>query len=95
MAVRNCLSVSKLDDFKNWLISDGYKIVDTKGYYEVLRAIKTGRKNPLIVYKRLSTDNGNKLVHLTILDKDMGVVRAYLRDRRVDNELCKKNEAKK
>lgn len=85
MANRSTLAVSKLEDFKNWLISDGWKIIDTKGYFEVLRAIKEGKKNPLIVYKRLSTDNGKELVHLSVLDRDIGVVNAYLRKRRVDN----------
>ena len=85
MANRNTLAVSKLEDFKNWLASDGYKIVETKGYFEVLRANKEGRKNPLIVYKRLSTDNGKELVHLSVLDRDIGVVNAYLRSRRADN----------
>lgn len=85
MAVRNCLSVSKLEDFKKWLVSDGFKIVETKSYYEVLRAVKDGRRNPLIVYKRLSTVNEKELVHYTVLDRDMGIVRAYLRDRRIDN----------
>ena len=85
MANRNTLAVSKLEDFKDWLVSDGCEIADTKGYYEVLRAIKAGRKKPLIVYKRLSSDNGNELVHLTVLDRDIGVVNAYLRSRRVNN----------
>ena len=40
MANRNTLAVSKLEDFKQWLISDDWKIVDTKGYFEVLRAVK-------------------------------------------------------
>ena len=85
MANRNTLAVSKLEDFKIWLIFEGWKIVETKGYFEVLRAVKEGRKNPLIVYKRLSTDNGKELVHLSVLDRDIGVVNAYLRSRRVNN----------
>ena len=86
MANRNTLAVSKLEDFKIWLIFEGWKIAETKGYFEVLRAVKEGRKNPLIVYKRLSTDNGKELVHLSVLDRDIGVVNAYLRSRRVDND---------
>lgn len=85
MAVRNCLAVSKLEDFKKWLVSEGFRIVETKGYYEVLRAVKDGRRNPLIVYKRLSTVNEKELVHYTVLDRDMGIVRAYLRNRMVEN----------
>lgn len=85
MANRSILAVSKLEDFKNWLIFKGWKIAETKDYFEVLRAVKEGRKNPLIVYKRLSTDNGKELVHLSVLDRDIGVVNAYLRSRRVNN----------
>ena len=79
MANRNTLAVSKLEDFKQWLISDDWKIVDTKGYFEVLRAVKEKRKNPLIVYKRLQTDSGKELVHCSVLDRDVGIVKAYLR----------------
>lgn len=85
MANRSTLAVSKLEDFKIWLIFEGWKIAETKGYFEVLRAVKEGRKNPLIVYKRSSSDNGNELVHLTVLDRDIGVVNTYLRRRRADN----------
>ena len=49
-----------------------------KGEYEVLRAVKQGRKNPLIIYKRLSTNAGNSLVHLLVLDRDCGVIRAFI-----------------
>lgn len=81
MKTRNILAVTALDRFKNWLVSDGWEIQPTKGEYEVLRAIKEGRK-PLIIYNRLSTNNGGPLVHLTVLDRDVGVVRAFLKDKR-------------
>ena len=84
MANRNILKLSKIDDFKDWLVSDGWKLQKTEGVWEVLRAVKEGRKNPLIVYKRLSTDNGKELVHLTVLDRDIGVVNTYLRRRRAE-----------
>lgn len=79
MANRNALSVMKLDDFKSWLISDGWQIQEPKGDYEVLRATKEGRKHPLIVYYRHDTNGGKELVHYTVLDRDMGVVRAFLK----------------
>lgn len=85
MADRSILALSKIDDFKDWLVSDGWKLQKTEGVWEVLRAKKEGRKNPLIVYKRLSSDNGNELVHLTVLDRDIGTVKAYLKNRRTDN----------
>ena len=82
MANRNTLCVKKLNDFKEWLISDGWEIQQPKGYYEVLRATKQSKKHPLIVYKRLDTNSGNNLFHYTIQDRDVGVLRAYLKARK-------------
>ena len=79
MANRNTLSVMKLDDFRSWLVADGWQIQVPRGFYEVLRATKEGRKHPLIVYWRHDTNGGKKLVHYTVLDRDMGVVRAFLK----------------
>ncbi len=86
MANRSTLAVSKLDDFKEWLKADGWELQKTKGEWEVLRAVKTGRKRPLIVYERLETNNNTKLVHLTVEDGDMGVVMAYLKARKREGE---------
>lgn len=82
MANRHTLSVTKLEDFKAWLVSDGWYIQEPKGVYEVLRATKKSRKYPLIVYKRHDTKGGKELVHYTVADRDSGVVGAYIRDRR-------------
>ncbi len=82
MANRNTLCVENLNDFKEWLISDGWEIQQLKGYYEVLRATKQIKKYPLIVYKRLDTNNGKNLVHYTIQDRHVGVLRAYLKARK-------------
>lgn len=79
MANRNTLSVMKLDDFRSWLVADGWQIQVPRGFYEVLRATKEGRKHPLIVYWRHDTNGGKELVHYTVLDRDMGVVRAFLK----------------
>lgn len=76
MAIRNLLHKSKLNDFKRWLINDGWEIEPTKGLYEVLRARK-GNKRPLIIHAR---DNNKE--HVTVQDRDAHIVRAYLRDRR-------------
>ena len=77
MANRHTLATTKLDDFRDWLIADGWEIQDTKDYYEVLRATKKGRRHPLIVYRRLGTR-----VHLSVRDLDNGVLGAFLRDKR-------------
>lgn len=79
MANRNTLAVTKLDDFKDWLVLDGWQIQEPNGDYEVLRATKEGRKHPLIVYYRHDTNGGKALVHYTLLDRDVGVARAYLK----------------
>lgn len=78
--MRNLLAVSHLDKFKNWLLDNGYQLQETKGEYEVLRATKQGQRNPLIVYKRLSTNAGNQLVHLTVLGRDLAVVRKFIKE---------------
>ena len=82
MANRHTLAVTKLDDFKSWLVSDGWQIQEPKGFYEALRATKEGKKHPLIVYWRHDTNGGKELVHYTVADRDSGVIGAYIRDRR-------------
>lgn len=82
MANRNTLAITKIDDFRDWLIKDGWEIQDTKDYYEVLRATKTGRRHPLIVYKKNYAKE-----HLSVLDRDMGVIKAYMRDARKKIQL--------
>lgn len=81
MANRNTLSVKKIDEFKAWLEKNGWQLQKTKGFYEVLRAVKQGRKHPLIVYYRHDTHKGTELVHYTVLDRDFGVVKAFLRSK--------------
>ena len=77
MANRSLLHISKVEDFKNWLKEDGGQIEQTKGIYEIVRATK-GTRKPLIVYTR---DNKGK-EHITVQNRDVPVVRAYIRDRR-------------
>ena len=79
MANRNTLSVNKVEKFKAYLVADGWQIQEPKGDYEVLRATKKSRKHPLIVYYRHDTSGGKELVHYTVLDRDEGVVRAFLK----------------
>lgn len=82
MANRNTLAISKIDDFKNWLVNDGWILQETKGICEALRATKQGKKYPLIIYRRNETDSGTDLKHLTVLDRDLYVVKEYLRSRK-------------
>ena len=80
MANRHTLHISKLEDFKEWLVKDGWEIEETKGIWEVLRARKSGRQNPLMVYRKEDAKE-----HLSIMDRDSDVVGAFLRD-------CKKTK---
>lgn len=75
MANRHTLHISKLEDFKKWLVKDGWEIEEPNGIYEVLRARKQGRQNPLIVYTKADAKE-----HLSVMDRDSGVVGAFLRD---------------
>ena len=79
MADRRTLHINKLEDFISWLIEDGWEIEEVRGDYEVLRARKSGRKHPLIVYTKLES---KEKPHLSLMDRDIGVVMAYLRDRK-------------
>ena len=80
MANRHTLHISKLEDFKEWLVKDGWEIEEPKGIWEVLRAGKSGRQNPLMVYRKADAKE-----HLSIMDRDSDVVGAFLRD-------CKKTK---
>lgn len=75
MANRHRLHISKLQEFEQWLLEDGWTIEKPKGVYEVLRARKPGRQNPLIVYQK-----ANAKEHLSVMDRDVGVIGAYLKE---------------
>lgn len=79
MANRNTLSVNQVEKFKAYLVANGWQIQEPRGDYEVLRATNEGRKHTLIAYSRLATNGGKQIQHLTLADRDMGVVRAFLR----------------
>ena len=83
MANRHILSPTRLNEFKTYLLSNGYTLNAPKGEYEVLRASKPGRKHPLIVYERLANFTGTKpLVHLTVMDRDYNVIRNFLNSKK-------------
>lgn len=77
MAKRNVLHKNLLEDFQKWLVTDGWEIEKPKGTYEVLRARKDGRPQPLIVYMKADAKE-----HLTVMDRDFEIVRAFLRDKK-------------
>lgn len=82
MAQRCLLHISKLEAFSEWLEKDGWQICDTKGFYEVLRAKK--EKRWLIVYRKLDVKE-----HYSILDKDYGIVRSFLKSQKVKTHFDK------
>lgn len=77
MAKRNVLHISKLENLKKWLVKDGWQLLPlSNNHYEVLRAGKAGRQNPLIIYSAKSSE------HFSFADRDMPVIGAFLRDQK-------------
>ena len=77
MGKRNVLHISKLEHLKKWLVKDGWELLPlTNNTYEVLRASKAGKQNPLIIYSGKSSE------HLSFADRDMPVIGAFLRDQK-------------
>ena len=73
MATRNILHRSKLDNFKDYLKANGWIIQDTKGIYEVLRAVNPEvQKRPLIIY------DGKSKEHLSGDVRDFSIVRDFI-----------------
>ena len=74
MANRNTLAISKLEEFKEWLISEGFKMIKPKGVYEVLRWKSDGKGEAMpIVFKAKSR------VHLSCNESAARFVRVWLR----------------
>lgn len=73
MANRRILHRNHLDTFKEWLKNDGWEIEDTKGLYEVLRARKEGRREPLIIFEKADAKQ-----HYSVMDRDVWVVKTFL-----------------
>lgn len=77
MAKRNVLQISKLEDLKKWLVKDGWELLPlSNNPYEVLRASKAGKHNPLIIYSGKSNE------HLSFADRDIPVIGAFIRDQK-------------
>lgn len=76
MANRHTLHISKLEPFTKWLRENGWEIHPlSRNIYEVLRATKEERKDPLIIYQKADAKE-----HLTVVDRDYAIVKAFLRD---------------
>lgn len=82
MANRHLLAINKLEDFRNWLLKNGWQIEETKGKYEVLRARKSTEKLPLIVYKK----DKDGLIHLSVSDWNTKYVYEFINDNKSNKQ---------
>lgn len=76
MKDRITLRHGMLPDFQNFLTRNGWKLEETKGMYEVLRARHPNHTGPLLVYDRASRGCG-----YSINQKDMKIYKAFFKDR--------------
>jgi len=78
VANRNTLAISKLEEFKEWLISQGFKPLKPKSIYEVLRWKSDGKGEamPVVFQKDSAT------VHLTLNESAKRFVKVWLRHKR-------------
>ncbi len=79
MADRGLLHKSKLGEFKQWLIDNGWQIEDhAKNNCAVLRARNEKiSRHPLIVYER-----DKDTPHFTVQERHYWIVRMWLRDKK-------------
>ena len=73
MANRHLLHKDKLDEFRDWLVSEGWNIYPSRGDYEVLRALSPKLKW-FIAYRRADVKE-----HYSVRDEDVGVLLRFLR----------------
>ena len=78
MANRNTLAISKLEEFKEWLIEQGVKPLKPKGCYEVLRwkSDCKGEAMPVIFQKDSAT------VHLSCNESAYRFVKVWIRNKK-------------
>ena len=73
MATRDLLHRNSIGKFEEYLKANGWVIQETKGLYEVLRAVNYDvRKRPLIIY------DGKSKEHLSIDSRDFCIVRDFI-----------------
>ena len=88
MANRHLLAINKLEDFRNWLLKNGWQIEETKGKYEVLRARKSTEKLPLIVYKK----DKDGLIHLSVSDWNTKYVYEFINNNKSNKQTDLKSQ---
>lgn len=77
--MKNRLAVrhGMLEDLAAYLKQSGWKLEDTKGQYEVLRARLPGRARPLLIHDRAERGCG-----YSIDERDMKIYQGWKRNRR-------------
>ena len=76
MANRHKLHISKTEQFKNWLITNGWEILPlSDNPFEVIRGKR--HKRYLVIYRKARAKE-----HLSYADKDSDIVGQFLRERR-------------
>ena len=84
MATRELLALSKIDEFADWAVHQGFTRNPTKGDYEVLR-LQFEKQKPIIFFQRLSTRSGGNPIHATAQHDGAQLVRRWLRTRKVSH----------
>lgn len=74
MANRSTLHPRHIAEFTAFMERSGFYKADTKGAYEVLRFCGIRRKKTVTIYHRNGCD------HLSVQERDMGYVNAFLRE---------------
>jgi hypothetical protein len=76
---RNLLSLSKIEEFATWAVSQGFKREPPKGTYEILRLRKKG-ESPVLFFKR---DKGE---HATSYGDGTNLVKQWINTRKQPKE---------
>lgn len=82
-ACRNLMPVNLLEDWRDWLVSKGHDVQDTRAPYGVFALRFSGKT--YVVYNRLETTAGNKLVHASLHGPLVGLARRFLNERKRGN----------
>ena len=72
------MPVNRLDEWKDWLVSNGFEVVTTPVSYSPF-GVKIG-KNVYRVYVRSHTHAGNETVHASIHGELIQYAKKFLRD---------------
>lgn len=74
MANRCMLAINKLENFKQWLLEEGWNLEPVMGFYEIVRARKG--KRVLLVYRKNEIKE-----HVSVPDSSMDVVKKFIQHR--------------